>query len=204
MALLILLFLAACSTRQSKPPATYAELKFPKESFFEFTYLEGIETARKVNCASKDPTVCMACALQGEAANQNGKGIYAVGVTIMTRAKGDIKNVCKVTRAKKQFEGMRSTEQRKISKKVWRVTQHILETQETGWTHFWAPGIQYKLNRGKPSWAYEFEKRKCKKSVIDDHVFFNTNDCQLNRDMISISSTYSAQSPGKVLQFANP
>ena len=80
----------------------------------------------------------MACALQGEAANQPSKGMYAVGVTIMTRAKGNPNRICRVTKARRQFEGMRRWGKKKISKKVWGVTEHIMESKEMGWTHFWA------------------------------------------------------------------
>ena len=192
LALLTYLCLAACSTHPNQPQVTYAEL--PQVSLMEFTYMDGLNTAKKINCASSAPTDCMACALQGEAADQNGKGIYAVGVTIMTRAKGDINKICKVTKARRQFEGMRSKGEIKISEKVWTITNFIIESRETGGTHFWSPKIQYKLNRGKPSWAYKFEKRKCRKTVIDDHVFFNTNDCKYDRYMrlIGINEIVSA------------
>ncbi len=153
------------------------------ENLPAFSYLDGLRTERIVSCASRDPYHCMACALQGEAANQPGPGIYAVGVTIMTRAKGHLDHICKVTRARRQFEGMRNRGQRKVSKKVWRVTEHIMESRETGWTHFWAPITQARLKRKKPFWADRFEQRLCKKEKIGDHVFFNNQSCKYNRRM---------------------
>lgn len=120
----------------------------------------------------------MACALQGEAANQSAQGIYAVGVTIMTRAKGNPDKVCKVTKARRQFEGMRRKGSIKISKKVWEVSQFVLEKKEVGWTHFWSPLEQANLKRPKPSWAKQFEDRQCHQEKIDDHVFYNQNQCK--------------------------
>ncbi len=153
------------------------------ENLPSFSYLDGLNTAKKVNCASQQPMDCMVCALQGEAANQTGRGIYAVGVTIMTRAKGQIDRICRVTKARSQFEGMRRRGKRKISKKVWRVAEHIMESKEQGWTHFWAPRTQARLRRSKPEWAYHYEKRQCTKKKIDDHIFFNTNQCKYNHRM---------------------
>jgi spore germination cell wall hydrolase CwlJ-like protein len=164
-----LLFVCACAT-------TPQDKELPK-----YSYVDSLRTAKKINCASRKPIDCMACALQGEAANQPSRGIYAVGVTIMTRAKGNIQRVCKVTKARRQFEGMRSRGHKKISKKVWGITEHIMKNKETGWTHFWAPHTQYKLKRKKPYWAHQFEKRQCKKEKIGDHIFFNTNQCKLDR-----------------------
>jgi len=167
----VLLFVSACASTPSS------------KNLPRFSYLDGLLTAKTVNCASRAPTDCMACALQGEAANQSAQGIYAVGVTIMTRAKGKINRICRVTKARRQFEGMRKKGRRKISKKVWRVSKHVVESKETGWTHFWAPKTQANLKRHKPHWAYAFEKRKCKKERIGDHIFFNTNQCRYNRRM---------------------
>lgn len=143
----------------------------------EVTYLDGLTTAKKINCSSNKALHCMACALQGEAANQNAQGVYAVGITIMTRAKGKLNKVCKVTKARGQFEGMRRSGYRKISKKIWKITNHIIEKKETGWTHFWAPVEQKNLNRRKPAWASHFEQRQCLKEKIDDHIFYNKNKC---------------------------
>lgn len=172
----VLLFVSACA---STPSA---------DNLPSFTYLDSIRTAKRINCASRNPTDCMACALQGEAANQPAKGMYAVGVTIMTRAKGNPDRICRVTKARRQFEGMRRWGRKKISRKVWGVTQHIMESQETGWTHFWAPKTQYHLKRRKPRWAYTYEKRQCKKEKIGDHIFFNNNQCKYNRRMRVIAS----------------
>ncbi len=166
-----LCFLVACSSTPNM------------ENLPSFTYLESLQTQKRLNCASRKPFDCMACALQGEAANQPGKGMYAVGMTIMTRAKGQIDRVCRVTKARRQFEGMRRWGRMKISKKVWRVTEHIMESKETGWTHFWAPRTQAKLKRTKPHWAHKFEKRQCKKKKIGDHIFFDNNKCKFNRQM---------------------
>lgn len=176
---LVLVFVSACATKPKAPKKVILN----GDNLPKFSYLDGLRTAKTVNCASKSPTSCMACALQGEAANQPGKGIYAVGVTIMTRAKGNIKRICKVTKARRQFEGMRRRGKRKISRKVWKVTKHILSSQETGWTHFWAPRTQRKLKRRKPAWAHVFEKRKCRKKRISGHIFFNINKCKFDRRM---------------------
>lgn len=165
------LLLAACASRPSL------------DNLPSFTYMDGLVTAKTVNCSSGEALDCMACALQGEAANQPGPGIYAVGVTIMTRAGGDKNRVCKVTRARRQFEGMRRRGRRKISKKVLKVTQHVLGSEETGWTHFWAPKAQKRLKRRKPAWAHSFEKRQCRQEMIGDHMFFDTNQCKYNRNM---------------------
>ncbi len=167
----LVVLLTACTTHTSSK-------KLP-----QFSYLDGLVTEKNISCASEQPLDCMACALQGEAANQPGHGIYAVGITIMTRAKGQPKNICSVTRARRQFEGMRRRGRRKISRKVWQVSLLVLENKETGWTHFWAPQTQSKLNRRKPAWAHSFEKRQCRQETIGDHIFFDTNQCKFNRYM---------------------
>lgn len=166
-----LFIVSACATKPSS------------ENVPQFTYVDSLRTARTINCASRKPSDCMACALQGEAANQPSKGIYAVGMTIMTRAKGKPERICRVTKARRQFEGMRRRGRKKISKKVWGVTEHIMESMETGWTHFYAPRTQRNLRRSKPHWANTYEKRQCKKEKIGDHVFYNVNQCRLNRHM---------------------
>ena len=167
----IVLFVSACASTPSR------------ENLPQFSYMDGLRTAKRINCASRSPTDCMACALQGEAANQTSQGIYAVGMTIMTRAKGDPRRVCRVTKARRQFEGMRRRGKRKISRKVWGVTLHIMESKETGWTHFWAPKTQARLKRRQPAWAHSFERRQCKKEKIDDHIFFNNKQCKFDRRM---------------------
>ncbi len=167
----LLLFLSACAS--------------PKKvtSALRFSYLDGLQAAKQIDCGSQRPMDCMACALQGEAANQPGPGVYAVGVTIMTRARGRAQNICATTKARGQFEGMRKRGRKKISKKVWAVTKKIMATKEIGWTHFWAPKTQKKLNRRKPAWATTYEKRQCRNEEIGDHVFFDTNQCRYNRSM---------------------
>jgi len=147
----------------------------------QFSYTDSLRTHKTINCSSLLPEDCMACALQGESANQPEAGIYAVGMTIMTRAKGELKKVCPVTTARGQFEGMKKNKKMKISKKVWGVTQHILESKETGWTHFWAPRTQRRLKRNKPRWANEFEKRQCQNEEIGDHVFYNDQKCSISK-----------------------
>lgn len=164
----VLCFLGACTS------------KLTVDDLPEFTYVDSLKTVKKVNCAKSDPLHCMACALQGEAANQSARGMYAVGVTIMTRAKGNIHNICRVTKARRQFEGMKRKGWKKISKKVWKVANHIMESKEIGWTHFWAPRTQARLKRRKPAWAYKFDKRQCLKEKIDDHIFYNTNLCKFD------------------------
>ncbi|MCB0379079.1 MAG: cell wall hydrolase [Bdellovibrionales bacterium] len=138
-------------------------------------------TTVHADCSSNNPGDCMACALQGEAANQTSQGIYAVGVTIMTRAKGKLENICKVTKARGQFEGMRKRGKRKISRRVRKVTRQILKSREKKWTHFWAPRAQKRLRRSKPFWATHYEKRRCEKQEIGDHIFYNANKCELSR-----------------------
>ena len=166
------LFMAsACSTTSKK------------DILPRYTYIDGLRTAKRFDCASRNPEVCMACALQGEAANQPAIGIYAVGVTIMTRAEQNPEKICKVTKSRRQYEGMRKRGQLKISRKVWGVTQHIMESKEIGWTHFWAPKTQMKLKRKKPHWASRYEERQCRKQQIGDHVFFNNKQCKFNRYM---------------------
>lgn len=167
-----------------------------RDNLPNFTYMDGLRTEKRINCASRKPMDCMACALQGEAANQPAQGIYAVGVTIMTRAKGQLERICRVTKARRQFEGMRRRGKRKISRKVWGVTKHIIESKEVGWTHFWAPRTQAKLKRRKPHWAYSFEKRQCTKEKIGDHIFFNTNQCRLDRYMRVNAQNSSGKKPG--------
>jgi spore germination cell wall hydrolase CwlJ-like protein len=168
--LIATLFLYGCSTPNM-------------DNLPSFRYVDSLTMAREVHCASTDPMHCMACALQGEAANQPARGIYAVGMTVMTRAEGEVSQICTVTKARRQFEGMRRHGRMKVSVKVWRVTEHIVESRETGWTHFWSPISQAKLRRAKPYWATRFEKRQCKKEKIGDHIFFNTNQCKYNRSM---------------------
>ena len=173
---LVLIYITACST---KPEVK----KLNGDNLPKFSYVDSLHTAKTVNCASRKAKECMACALQGEAANQPARGMYAVGVTIMTRAKGKLSRICSVTKARRQFEGMKRRGKRKISKKVWKVTQHIINSKETGWTHFWAPRTQRKLKRRKPAWAHVFEKRKCKRRRIGGHIFFNINQCKFDRRM---------------------
>ena len=163
-----LIILCSCSTSSKKN--AFEELP-------NFTYLDGLVPAKTINCASRSPQHCLACALQGEAADQPARGIYAVGITIMTRAKGNPKKICRITKARRQFEGMRRWGKRKISRKIWQVTIKVLEHKETGWTHFWAPKAQAKLKRKKPSWAYSYEKKQCLQEKIGDHIFFNKNKC---------------------------
>ena len=167
----LLLLVSACATRPGS------------ENIPKFSYIDGLRTAKTVSCASRKAIVCMACALQGEAANQPAKGIYAVGVTIMTRAKGNTSKVCKVTKARRQFEGMRRRGKIKISRKVWGVAAHVLKSKEMGWTHFWAPRAQANLKRSKPSWARTYEKRMCSQEKIGDHVFYNINQCKYGPQM---------------------
>ncbi len=164
----LMLVLANCSTFQ----------RASKHNIPEYSYTDSLRTFKTIKCSSRTAEDCMACALQGEAANQPAAGIYAVGMTIMTRAKGDLDRVCRVTTARGQFEGMRKNRTLKISKKVWGVTQHILKSRETGWTHFWAPRTQKELKRNKPHWAYSFEKRQCDREEIGDHIFYNDQVCK--------------------------
>lgn len=168
---LLLLFVSACATHPNS------------ENIPKFSYLDSLQTAKTINCSSRKALDCMACALQGEAANQPSKGIYAVGVTIMTRAKGNINRICRVTKARRQFEGMKRYGKRRVSKKILGVSQHILKSKEVGWTHFWAPRTQTKLKRKKPYWAHSYDRRKCLKKKIGDHIFYNINKCQYNRRM---------------------
>jgi len=179
----MLVFIGACaSTSQS---GRHGKV-LPK-----YSYVDSLRTAKKINCASRKASDCMACALQGEAANQPTRGIYAVGITIMTRAKGNPRRIWRVTKARRQFEGMKRRGKKKISKKVWGVTKHIMKTLETGWTHFWAPKVQYRLNRRKPKWATVYEKRQCRKQKIGDHIFFNNRQCKISKRTLR----YSVQNP---------
>ena len=152
--------------------------KLSPKAIPKFSYNDGIITHKKVNCSSGQAINCMACALQGEAANQPAQGIYAVGVTIMTRAKGKTNKVCKVTKSRRQFEGMKRRGYRKISKKVWIISRQVLARKETGWTHFWSPSAQARLKRSKPIWAHRYEARQCQREKIGDHVFYNENVCR--------------------------
>jgi spore germination cell wall hydrolase CwlJ-like protein len=166
---ILLLFLSACASKPSSK-------NIPK-----FSFLDSLKIEKTVNCSSRDALDCMACALQGEAANQSPHGIYAVGITIMTRAKGRLDKICGITKARGQFEGMKRRGKRKITRKVMGIAKHIIESKETGWTHFWAPKTQADLRRNKPYWAYTFERKQCLNEKIGDHVFYNTNQCVLDR-----------------------
>lgn len=146
-----------------------------------YSYVESITTARHVSFRSNQPLDCMAVALQREAGNQPSPGVYAVGVTIMTRAKGRVDRICKVTRARRQFEGVRRHGSVAVSIKTLGIAKRILQTKETGWTHFWAPKAQARLKRGKPLWATRYEQRQCQSKTIADHVFFNKNQCKKSR-----------------------
>ena len=75
-----------------------------KKSLPRYNYLDSLQTKKTVSCRDQVPLHCMACTLQGEAANQSSQGAYAVGMTIMTRAKGNLRKICSVVRSPKQFE----------------------------------------------------------------------------------------------------
>ena len=162
--------------------------KKPSRDLASFSYLDSLTTVTKVNCGSGQALDCMACTLQGEAADQPGAGVYAVGMTIMTRAKGQLSRVCRVTGAAYQFEGNKRRGSRKISKKIWAISKHILTTKETGWTHFWSPKSQGRLKRQAPRWAKSFKERGCHSQKIGDHIFYNENKCEKSRRWTASSS----------------
>ena len=178
--LFLFLFCVSCASTDTN--------SFSSKALPKFSYADGIVTHKKVNCSSGKAIDCMACALQGEAANQPAQGIYAVGVTIMTRAKGNTNKICKVTKSRRQFEGMKRRGYRKISKKVWIISRQVLARKETGWTHFWSPSAQARLKRSKPIWAYRYEARQCRREKIGDHVFYNENMCQKKALLMNAST----------------
>lgn len=121
----------------------------------------------------KAATICLALNIYHEARGEPRLGQIAVGTVTMNRAGWDIKGVCQVVYAHKQFSWtwLKKSEEHYPPEhnKSWRRAQKIaeriingeLQDVTNGSTHFHA-------NTVNPYWIHAFEKTM----VIGNHIFY--------------------------------